>query len=254
MCKDFFLSNFWKFEPLSLLQAHARYRILATQIKDVSRLQLSSTTFIPRPQWRKRLAIEPRWRPEALCARETLSPDVRAWLTDNGSLTARLIASEQGQFSVKRLHQGWEVPLLSERRLLDLPPRQLALVREVVLLLDDRAVVFARSIFPITRLNGSLSHLRRLQNKSLGAFLFKHPGMRRYPFEVSRMPGSSAYLPSELRQPEPAWGRRCRFEVSGEKLMVSEVFLNTFTPWKTAPSMHRTQRSKVKTAFTSLTQ
>jgi chorismate--pyruvate lyase len=217
-------------------------------------LQLSNTTLVPRPQWRKRIAIEPLWRPEGLYSRESLSHNVRAWLTDNGSLTARLIASEQGKFSVKRLYQSWEVPLLSEQRLLNLPPRQLALVREVALLLDDRAVVFARSIFPITSLNGSLAHLRRLQNKPLGAFLFKHSGMRRYPFELSRIPGNNTYLPGELRQPGSAWGRRCRFEVSGKKLMVSEVFLNAFTPWETAPSMHRTQRSKVNTAFTSLTQ
>jgi|TARA_B110000046_G_scaffold182081_1_gene215387 chorismate--pyruvate lyase len=217
-------------------------------------LQLSNTSLVQRLQSRKRILAEPRWRPEGLYTRKTLPRDLRGWLTDSGSLTARLIASDQGQFSVKRLYQGWEVPLLSEQRLLDLPPRQLALVREVALLLDDSAVVFARSIFPITSLNGSLAHLRRLQNKSLGAFLFKHPGMHRYPFELSRMAGNSDYLPDDLRQPEPAWGRRCRFEVSGKKLMVSEVFLKAFTPWRTAPSIHRTERGKVNTAFPSLTQ
>ena len=164
------------------------------------------------------------------------------------------MASGQGQFSVKRLYQGWEVPLYSERQLLALPPRQIALVREVALLLDNSAVVYARSIFPITSLNGSLAHLRRLQNKSLGAFLFKQAGMRRSPFELSHMPGNSDYLPEDLRQVEPAWGRRCRFEISGKRLMVSEVFLKAFTPWRSAPSMHRTQRGKISTAFMSLTQ
>ena len=217
-------------------------------------MQPSNPALVPRPQWRKRIPAEPHWRPEGLYDRETLPPSLRGWLTDNGSLTARLVASGQGEFSVKRLYQGWEVPLLSERRLLGLPPRQVALVREVALLLDDNAVVFARSIFPITSLNGSLAHLRRLQNKSLGAFLFKHPGMHRYPFELSHMPGNSHYLPEDLRQPGLAWGRRCRFEINGKKLMVSEVFLKTFTPWRAAPSMHRTQRGKVSTAFMSRTQ
>ena len=131
----------------------------------------------------------------------TLAPELRVWLTDNGSLTEHLIASGEGRFAVQRLHQNWEVPLPSERRLLALPPRQLALVREVALRLGEEVVVFARSIFPISSLAGSLAHLRRLQNKSLGAILFKHPGMRRYPFELAHMPGDSDYLPKHLHQP-----------------------------------------------------
>ena len=158
------------------------------------------------------------------------------------------MASGQGQFRVKRLHQGWEVPLCSERKLLALPPRQIALVREVALLLDDSAVVFARSIFPITSLNGSLAHLRRLHNKSLGAFLFKQTGMRRSPFELSHMPGNSDYLPEDLRQVEPAWGRRCCFEISGKRLMVSEVFLKAFTPWRSAP-LHCLGHNAVRSAL-----
>ncbi|MEZ5570586.1 MAG: hypothetical protein R3E64_01070 [Halioglobus sp.] len=51
---------------------------------------------------------------------------------------------------MQRLHQGWEVPLISERRLLALPHRQLALVREVALSLGANTVVFARSVFPIS--------------------------------------------------------------------------------------------------------
>jgi chorismate lyase len=181
----------------------------------------------------------------------TLAADVRVWLTDNGSLTGQLVASRRGEFRVQRLYQGWEVPL---RRLLGLPSRQLALVREVALLLDNNAVVFARSIFPIASLVGSLAHLRRLRNTSLGAILFKHPLMHRSPFELAMMPGHSDYLPPDLQQSGPAWGRRSRFEIEGKKLMVSEVFLQAFTPWHATLSMHRTQRGKVSAAFRAPTQ
>ena len=200
------------------------------------------------------MTTEPHWRPVERCTSAALAADVRVWLTDNGSLTGQLVASGRGEFHVRRLFQGWEVPLPSERRLLALPPRQLALVREVALLLDSDAVVFARSVFPISSLVGSLAHLRRLHNTSLGAILFKHPGMHRYPFELARMAGDSDYLPHSLRQPEPAWGRRSRFEIAGKKLMVSEVFLKAFTPWHAALSMHRTQRGKVGAAFRAPTQ
>ena len=121
-------------------------------------------------------------------------------------------------------------------------------------MLADKIVVFARSVFPIASLTGELAHLRYLQNRSLGAILFKHPGMRRSPFELSRMNGDSDYLPAALRQAPPAWGRRSRFVVSGRSLMVSEVFLESFTPWDSTLPVHRAQRGKVSAAIVPPTQ
>jgi chorismate--pyruvate lyase len=206
------------------------------------------------PHTRRRIRIEPRWRPVERYTHAALPPDSRVWLTDNGSLTGQLIASGQGKFSVQRLYQGWETPLPSERRLLGLRPRQLSLVREVALLVGTDSVVFARSVFPISSLVGSLAHLRRLQSKSLGAILFKLPGMHRYPFELARVAGNSDYLPPGLQQSTTAWGRRCRFEIEGKRLMVSEVFLQSFSPWQAALPVHRTQRGKVSAAFRTSTQ
>jgi len=129
-----------------------------------------------------------------------------------------------------------------------LPSRELALIREVVLLTEGHPAVFARSVFPLACLTGSLSHLRRLKSKPLGAILFKHPGMHRSPFEVAEMPGDSRYLPDNLHQQEPAWGRRSRFVIEGKALMVSEVFLDGFKPWPKMAPVHRTQRGKVSAA------
>jgi chorismate--pyruvate lyase len=127
--------------------------------------------------------------------------------------------------------------------------REQSLVREVILTLDHRPVVFARSVFPFSSLDGSLAHLRRLQNRSLGAILFRHPGMRRSPFELARVEGDSDYLPPELHQPVPAWGRRSRFEIAGKGLMVSEVFLQGFAPWRALLPVHRSQRGRVDAAI-----
>lgn len=214
----------------------------------------SPSTHDPQPTPHRRIGTEPGWRPLERYTNITLPPDCRIWLADDGSLTGRLIESGQGAFSVRRLFQGWDVPLPSERRLLDLPARQRALIREVALLLDGETVVFARSVFPFASLSGNLGHLRRLQNKSLGAILFKHPGMHRCPFELAYMPGDSDYLPGNLRQADAAWGRRSRFDIEGKKLMVSEVFLKPFTPWRTTMSVHRTQRGKVSAAIIPPTQ
>ena len=193
----------------------------------------------------RQIAREPRWRPARQYTAAELPPARRSWLLDDGSLTVRLTALERGEFRVRRLSQEWQLPLLSESRLLQVSPRQRALVREVCLLLGDRAVVFARSVFPVASLTGDLAHLRHLQNKSLGSILFGHPGMRRSPFELALMAGDSDYLPHLLRQAEPAWGRRSRFVIGGRSLMVSEVFLEGFTPWTSVLAVHRARRGSV---------
>jgi len=202
----------------------------------------------------RRIETEPRWRPQHHFCSATLPPGTRNWLTDDGSLTARLSSLGRGEFRVQRLSQQWAVPLGSERRLLGEAPRQLALVREVALWLGDHPVVFARSVFPVSSLTGSLGHLKRLQNKSLGAILFRHPGMQRSPFELAYMRGDCDYLPPGLRQERPAWGRRSRFDIAGNGLLVSEVFLQAFTPWQATLPVHRSQRGRVNTAILPPTQ
>lgn len=204
---------------------------------------------MPQNSPHRSIAVEPRWQLESRFTNAELPTSYRPWLLDDGSLTERLIGLKQGAFRVRRLHQGWQVPLPSERRLLGLPHRQLALVREVALSLADHPVVFARSVFPITSLTGNLAHLRRLQNRSLGAILFRHPSMRRSPFELSLVAGDSGYLPPELHQAHPAWGRRSCFDIKGKNLMVSEVFLQGFTPWKSILPVHRSQRGRVDAAI-----
>ncbi len=186
---------------------------------------------------------KPRWqRPERLAGADLAS--VRRWLLDDGSLTARLIATGQ-RFSLRRLSQQWEQPRRDERRLLQMGARERALVRKVALCLDDQPVVYARTIFPVSSLDGPLLRLRQLQNESLGAFLFARPDMRRSPFEIARLDGHSSYLPGMLQQEQRVWARRSCFEVAGRRMIVSEVFLPAFTPWQADAAVHRSRRGKV---------
>jgi len=196
-----------------------------------------------------RVGVEPLWRPVKQLTTGALDPNVRCWLLDDGSLTGRLIDQQRGRFEVLRLYQGWEVPLASERRLLQIGHRQLAIIREVALQQGDNAVVFARSVLPISSLTGSLAHLRRLQNRPLGAILFKNAAMRRSPFEVARIGGDCADIPARRHQQGDGWARRSRFSIQGANLMVSEVFLKDFSPWSAVLPVHRTQRGKVSAAI-----
>ena len=250
LCKGFIPAWGWQTEPLQGLQALALSRILA-----FTPASHEPSTNVPKRHNPRRINREPRWRPARQYTTAEFPPSCRHWVLDDSSLTVRLVALNRGAFRVQRLYQGWQLPQLSESRLLGVSPCQRALVREVGLMLANQTVVFARSVFPIASLTGDLAHLRYLQNKSLGAILFKHPGMHRTPFELARMDGDCDYLPPQLRQGAPAWGRRSRFVIGGRALLVSEVFLQGFTPWTSDLAVHRAQRGKViDAAITPSTQ
>ncbi len=169
---------------------------------------------------------------------------MRRWLLDDGSLTQHLINTGR-TFSLERWEQRWEAPRLDERLLLNMALRERAMVRQIVMRLNGEAVVYARSVFPVSTLDGPLLRLRRLHNQSLGTFLFSRPDMRRGPFELALLAGNNRYLPRALHQQEPAWARRSCFEVAGKPLLVSEVFLRDF-PHRQSPSpLHRSRRGQV---------
>lgn len=164
------------------------------------------------------------------------SSDLRSWLLDRGSLTERLIRASKGQFEVKILFQGMGAPRPSERRALDLPARQRALIREVVLLGNHQPWVYARSIIPMKTLTGRLRKLRKLDNRPLGALLFNDPGMTRGPIEISNLPICEPWLSTiPDTYGNPAQGRRSLFWLDGKPLLVSEVFLTGFTPYNKIP-------------------
>jgi len=160
--------------------------------------QAPSRWYLPRHRWQRR-------PPPALVS----------WLDEPGSLTRRLVAAADGAFAVRVLAQGWARPALEERRRLGLPAARYALIREVELLGHGTPWVRARSVLPISCLQGRGRCLRKLGNRSLGGLLFKDATLRRGPIEVA-----------PLRQAEGlVWARRSRLYFHGRPLLVAECFL-----------------------------
>lgn len=145
----------------------------------------------------------------------------RQWLLDQGSLTRRLQAL--GQFQVVPLSQQIATPGAAEARLLGLPARRRALLREVLLHLDGEPVVYARSVLPLATLNGANRILGHMARRSLGAELFRRPAARRVAVWVAQWP--AARLP--LAVEGSCWGRQSLFLKRGQPLLVAEVFLPT---------------------------
>ena len=90
-------------------------------------------------------AIEPVWRNRVSLPRSSVPSDMRTWLFNDTSLTARLVADCKGTFRVEVLRQRYARAQRNEERLLDMRHRQYALLREVYLYCGDMRVVYARS-------------------------------------------------------------------------------------------------------------
>ncbi len=171
------------------------------------------------------------WQPlSRITRRQRPSIAMQDWLTDSGSLTARLIALSNGQFKVQLVRQIIGVPRLNECRALGMKRPALALIREVILCGNDKYWVFARSILPLSSLTGRLRHLRKQGTRPLGAFLFSQPQLTRSTIAVARISRDHAYVPGDMIGDHLLWGRRSVFYLQQKPLLVSEVFLPAFAP------------------------
>ncbi|MFB9886345.1 chorismate--pyruvate lyase family protein [Balneatrix alpica] len=154
------------------------------------------------------------WHHPARLTRQLAGRQVKHWLLDDGSLTRRLLAHAKGDFQVRVLYQGWQLPRWDEAKVLGLSPRQRVWVREVQLLLWGTPWVQARSLVPAKTLHGPGRSLRLLGHRPLGAWLFRRRDLQRGPFQLCLQTGE-----------EGLWGRRSVFYVAHQPLMVSEFFL-----------------------------
>lgn len=150
------------------------------------------------------------------------------WLTDPGSLTARIVA-RCGHFEVRVLREQRTRPGPDERGLIGLPPGRTAWTREVLLIADGKPVVFAHSVLAPRDLIGAWHMARAIGSRPLGAALFADPGIRRGPLHCARL---NALHPLYRRaaaavdMPLPTlWARRSRFCRLERPLLVTEIFL-----------------------------
>ncbi len=152
----------------------------------------------------------------------------RRWLVDGGSLTKRLQARSQ-KFQVQPVRHQYAKPQVDEALLLNLPRREHALLREVMLICDGTPVVFAHSVLPLTSLQGEWRTLARLGNRPLGAALFMNPRVTRTPLEYKKLSRQHALyrraLAGSTQRPEALWARRSIFRLNEAAIMVTEVFL-----------------------------
>ncbi|WP_236995767.1 chorismate--pyruvate lyase family protein [Vreelandella populi] len=174
----------------------------------------------------------PVWQPVA-AVRPAMSAPWWQWVASTDSLTARLIkAGGERPFRVRLLHQGVGMPWKDEAQALNIGHRRYAWLREVALCVDESPWVVARSVAPLTQLQGQ--HLDRLGERSLGSWLFQQPDLVRGPLEASACAPRFAY--PACNNAQSLWGRRSVFQHGGLSLLVQEYFLTNMADDLRLPS------------------
>lgn len=172
------------------------------------------------------------------------------WLIDKGSLTKRL-QQRYAKFSVQAFAVKYAKPIQDEAALLRSPSYKAVLIREVLLMGNNKAVVFAHSVLPRASLRGAWHGLGRLGNKPLGATLFANPKVQRTPLSYKKLSVNhklyqqamkclahslAQHLSQHLLQasiqekplyekPNYLWARRSIFSLNRANIMVTEIFL-----------------------------
>ena len=163
-----------------------------------------------------------------------MSASLRRWLQAPGSLTARLRA--HGAVTLQVTRQGRQTLWPQEREALGTSEGH---VREVVLLIDGRPAVWARSVTPLPAVKGPWQAMKGLGTRPLAELLFTRRHVQRDPLVGERLPRHSAERQHIVREwqrlgmaasgPAPIWCRRSVFWRRGQPLQVME----SFAPWVT---------------------
>lgn len=164
------------------------------------------------------------WQP----ALSSISPQIRQWLQDRGSLTRR-IQERCTQFHVFPVFQSFAKIKGDERFKMKLRADELAMVREVYLYCCDKPVVFAHSVVPRKDLRGAWRGLSGLGNRSLGTMLFTNPKIKRTPLEFKKVRSGHFLYDRAVAKlttpPSVLWARRSLFTLRRQSILVTEVFL-----------------------------
>jgi chorismate--pyruvate lyase len=170
---------------------------------------------------------EPLWLENRQGLRHKLPGNVQSWTYESDSLTQRLRNYYGDAVAVKILLQRWNIPFLSERRLLKLSEHNYSLTREVLLHVNGKPLILARTIIPVTTIKAAKSNLSRLGNRPLGEIIFSYPKLERMAMDIALInpPTWTQSALAEAGIDQPIWGRRTVYAIAHKQMLVSEFFL-----------------------------
>jgi chorismate--pyruvate lyase len=183
-------------------------------------------------------------------------PSMRGWLSDAGSLTAKLTARCQ-RFRVQCLHQRLGLCLADEAGAIGLAHAGRVLEREVLLRCDGRPMVFAHTVVPMSATAADWPLFSALGNRSLGSTLFGDPQVQRGALSYARVRGGHPLMQRAraalcglggmggVVELDPVlYARRSLFRRKNGLLLVTEVFLPGIATLPQGSHQHMTQNTQ----------
>jgi chorismate--pyruvate lyase len=154
---------------------------------------------------------------------------MRDWLTDQASLTVKLIR-RSSRFRVQRLRQRIALCLADEFAEVGLRRRGRVREREVLLRCDEVPVVFAHTVVPLAATASDWPFFGGLGEKSLGSTLFGDPRVRQGRLQFARLRPAHplarrAAAAAGVQAAGVLYARRCLYRRRRGLLLVTEVFL-----------------------------
>ncbi len=173
-----------------------------------------------------------QWQPHVLALNAPAA--YLPWLTEGGSLTARLKAHSHN-FRVQCLHQNVERCLSDEAVAIGMHRPGRVWEREVLLRCDNTPAVFGHTVVPMTANASDWPLFSSLGERSLGTTLFGDPKVRRGMLEFARLReghplaqrARTALIANGVPAPDAhiLYARRCLYQRRQGTLLVTEVFL-----------------------------
>lgn len=161
----------------------------------------------------------PKWRHSHCFSRRAIPAAIKSWLFESNSITERLLKIAGNSFTIRIIFQGWQQPRLDDLNVLNVKPREIVMVRETELLVNDQVWICARSVFPQSALKDRGQKLLQLKNQPLGKVLYADPTLKRTKFEIATLKFKQKDDQQKL------WARRSRYKFYGNDILVSEIFL-----------------------------
>ena len=169
----------------------------------------------------------PRWTVNRLGTRRRLAKNLQSWVYETGSLTQRLRAEYGAGVAVQVLFAQWRTPFINETQRLHLPAHRYSFIREVLLHIDDKPLILARTVLPQATIDMAKHTLSNLGTRPLGEVIFSYPNLARLETDICCI--SPHQWTPQLRQKTPIAeqisGRRTVYAIEQQTMLVSEFFM-----------------------------
>lgn len=167
------------------------------------------------------------WQSE-LC--QHLKEVERYWLSRPGALTEGL--RKVGDLDIQVLREYVDYADTDDATPLNLRPKQAIWAREILMSINQRPAIFARSITELTASRDAWQGVRTINQRPLADILYHDPEISRSRFESARL-GSNLSLQQALDRygditEAELLARRSTFIRANQGLTVNEVFLSGF--------------------------